>query len=94
MPALPNNYGQPNDIRVSESSNADYAGIWLRVRGMGDEEGHVVDATANLTAETAWRLAEQLAIAVATHYHGDQRPDPSQTVLTLTLPELPETNGA
>lgn len=87
LPALPNRYGGPEGIRVSESSNAEYAGVWLRVEGFGEAPGRLVDVVANLTAETAWRLAEQLAILVATHYQGDQRPAPDQTVLRLDLPE-------
>lgn len=86
LPPLPNRYGGEEGIRVSESSNADYAGIWLRVEGLGEVPDVLVDVAANLTAETAWRLAEQLAILVATHYHGDQRPAPDQTVLRLELP--------
>lgn len=86
LPALPNNYGGPEGIRVSESSNAEYAGVWLTVEGLGEEPGKLIQAVANLKAETAWRLAEQLAILVATHYQGDQRPDPDQTILRLELP--------
>lgn len=72
LPPLPNEYGGPEDICVRESSNAEYAGIWLDVTAM-DTEGKPVQVTANITAEVAWQLAEQLAFTVATHYHGDQR---------------------
>lgn len=92
LPALPNQYGEPEDILVHESSNAEYAGIWLNVKGMG-EEGERVEATANLTAETAWRLAEQLALLVATHYHGDQRPAPADTILSVDLDRLKGTTS-
>jgi hypothetical protein len=88
LPPLPNQYGGQEGIRVSESSNAEYAGVWLRVEGFGEAPNVLVDVAANLTAETAWRLAEQLAILVATHYQGDQRPEPGQTVLRLELPEV------
>jgi hypothetical protein len=87
FPPLPNKYGYAEDISVSESSNAEYAGIWLRVAGH-EEQGGRANVTANLTAETAWRLAEQLALAVATHYHGDQRPELRDTILSIDLERL------
>jgi hypothetical protein len=87
FPPLPNKYGYAEDISVSESSNAEYAGIWLQVAGH-DESGGRSKVTANLTAETAWRLAEQLALAVATHYHGDQRPELRDTILSIDLERL------
>lgn len=88
FPALPNEYGGAEDVSARELSNAEYAGIWLDVAGMGDKRGEAVKVTANLTAGTAWRLAEQLAILVATHYHGDQRPAPADTVLSVDLSRL------
>lgn len=83
LPALPNNYGGKEGIRVSESSNAEYAGIWLRVEGLGEVPGELIEAVANLKAETAWKLAEQLAILCRFHYHGDQTPE--DTLLRLDL---------
>jgi len=87
LPPLPNEYCGPRDISVSEASNAGYAGIWLRVGGL-DDRGGKVEATANITAETAWRLAEQLAGLVASHYHGDQRPQPEETILSVDMSRL------
>lgn len=84
FPPLPNNYGNADDISVSESSNAEYAGIWLRVKSP-NTSGEI---TANLTAGTAWRLAEQLALLVANHYHGDQRPDSNETILSVDTSRL------
>lgn len=95
FPALPNQYGEAEDISVSvsESSNAEYAGIWLRVKGLGERQGERVEAAANLTAKTAWLLAEQLAILVANHYHGNQRPDASETILSVDLSALTRASG-
>lgn len=69
---IPSEYG--GAVRVGESSNAEYAGIWLWA-----DEAMVgrppAKVTINLTAENAWKLADQLRYLVEHHYQGDARPE-------------------
>ena len=68
---VPSQYG--GQVSVSESSNAEYAGVWLRTEDTcGGQE--MVETALNLTAENAWTLARQLADVVVHHYQGDGRP--------------------
>lgn len=53
------------EILVYESSSASSPCIWLNV---GEESRH-------LTAESAWKLADQLRHLVLHHYQGDARPE-------------------
>lgn len=52
------------DWTVSESPAASGPHVWLDVK-----------CPAHLTAENAWRLAEQLMTLVRDHHQGDARPD-------------------
>ncbi len=74
------------EVRVSESSNAEYPGLWLHTTCPQDISSHKdvqrrgltgpgVEASANLHAHDAWQLARQLAATVVGHYQGDARPD-------------------
>lgn len=83
FPPLAGAYREEHSVSVYEASNAEHAGIWLNV-ARPDNMG----ATMNLTATTAWRLAEQLAVLVANHYQGDQRPDANETILSVDLSRL------
>lgn len=72
MAAVPSEYG--GEVRVSESSNAGYAGIWLRAEeAMYGKKP--TTAAMNLTAENAWLLGRQLLWLVVNHYQGDARPE-------------------
>ncbi len=72
MEPVPSEYG--GNVSVSESSNAEYAGVWLRAEeDMGTKPP--VTAAINLTAENAWLLGRQLLWLVVNHYQGDSRPD-------------------
>ncbi len=80
LPPVPGNYG--GEAIVYESSAAEEPKLWLNVTepndlnawGSGDESGGTHDATLHLTAEDAWKLADQLRYLVENHYHGDARP--------------------
>ncbi len=72
MEPIPSEYG--GNVSVSESSNAEYAGIWLRAEDVMPGRTSVT-AAINLTAENAWLLGRQLLWLVVNHYHGDSRPD-------------------
>lgn len=67
MPPIPNRDG--GEVRVYESSAADGPHLWLRVRGRTGE------GLAHLTAEDAWKVADQLRWLVEHHYQGDARPE-------------------
>ncbi len=71
-PAIPSEYG--GGVYVQESSSAEGPHIWLRATEAmpGRPE---VKAALHLTAENAWRLAEQLQRLVREHYQGDARPE-------------------
>lgn len=71
----PSEYG--GEVRVSESNNASYAGIWLRATApvnLNDPDGDTHEVPINLTGRNAWTLARQLAHLVVNHYQGDTRP--------------------
>lgn len=80
MPPILGNYG--GDVMVWESSAADEPKLWIKVREpndlnawcWGDESAGTHDAGLHLTAEDAWKLADQLRCMVENHYQGDARP--------------------
>ncbi len=71
MEPIPSEYG--GNVRVSESSNAGYAGIWLWAEEAMQGKP-ATKAAINLTAENAWLLGRQLLWLVVNHYQGDARP--------------------
>lgn len=73
---VPSAYGGQGT--VSESSAASGPHLWLDVEcpaNLNEPEGPTVEAILHLTAEHAWRLAEQLMTLVRDHYQGDARPE-------------------
>lgn len=75
LPHIPSEYGGGAD--VYESSAATEPCVWLTTTAPADLnrlDGELVEAPLHLTAENAWRLAEQLMTLVANHYQGDARP--------------------
>lgn len=77
LPALLGSYG--GNVKVYESSAAEYQRIWLCVTELDDAngpaDGPAHDATIHLDADQAWRLSEQLQDLVRNHYQGDATPD-------------------
>jgi hypothetical protein len=76
LPPIPSTHA--GDVRVFESSAADGPHIWLKATApanLNEPEGRAVEAPLHLTAENAWRLAEQLMLLVRHHYQGDARPE-------------------
>ena len=72
MPPIPSEYG--GEVTVFESSAASGPHIWLKAReAMRGEPERTV--ALHLTAENAWRLAEQLQMLVRDHYQGDATPE-------------------
>ena len=79
MPPLEGEYG--GHVRVYESSAAMGPHIWLNAVAPVDlnrPEGPTVKAVLHLTAENAWKLAEQIRVLVGDHYQGDARPEVDQ----------------
>ena len=66
LPPIFGTYG--GDVRTYESSAAIAPHVWLQAI---DSNG---EATIHLTAEDAWRLADQLRYLVRNHYQGDATP--------------------
>jgi hypothetical protein len=72
LPLVPSEYG--GHVSVYESSAASGPHLWLRVAE--DAPGRRQnETTVHLTAENAWRLAEQLQKLVREHYQGDATPE-------------------
>lgn len=71
LPEIPGGHG--GNVAAYESSAASGPHVWLRVVENGGGA-----ATAHLTAENAWRLADQLRALVRDHYQGDATPDWAQ----------------
>lgn len=75
LPTIPSEYG--GYASVYESSAADGPHIWLKavetMHGRPEES-----ATMHLTAENAWKLADQLRLLVREHYQGDATPEWAQ----------------
>jgi hypothetical protein len=67
MPAVNGEYG--GEVDAYESSAASGPHVWLRIH-----DGAAAPAV-HLTAENAWRLAEQLRTLVRNHYQGDATPE-------------------
>lgn len=59
-------------ITAYESSNADGPHVWVSI----DPRDGI--PRCELTAEDAWKFAEQLMTLVRNHYQGDARPVPSE----------------
>lgn len=94
MEPVPSEYG--GQVAVSESSNAGYAGIWLRTTcpvSLNDPSGPTYDSAMNLTADSAWLLGRQLLWLVANHYQGDARPDDHFTKARGVLDEALAATG-
>lgn len=75
LPPIPSEYG--GEVRVSESSAAFGPHVWLRATCPADLNrpgGPTVEAPMHLTAENAWKVAEQLMYLVKNHYQGDASP--------------------
>lgn len=81
MPAI--RIGAVESVEASESSAALDPGVWLRQRvevtpmapdGAITGPTELVETALHLSAEEAWRLAEQLMALVRGHYQGDARP--------------------
>lgn len=68
LPALAATYG--GEIRVYESSAASGPHLWINST---DKDGREV--TLHVTAETAWKFAEQIITAVRNHYQGNATPE-------------------
>jgi hypothetical protein len=68
MPAIPGDCG--GSVRVHESRAAMEPHVWLAATGLGGREVFI-----HLTAENAWKLAEQLQHLVRNHHQGDATPD-------------------
>lgn len=76
MPPLESLYG--GEVRVYESSLATQPAIWLRAwapANLNEPNGPKVEVPIHLSAEDAWKLADQLRHLVEHHYQGDARPD-------------------
>jgi hypothetical protein len=76
MEPIPSEYG--GHITAYESSAASGPHIWLTAVApvdLNNPNGPTAEAPMHLTAENAWRLAEQLMALVRNHYQGDARPD-------------------
>lgn len=72
MESVPSEYG--GNVRVSESSNASYAGVWV----WAEEAMHgkpAAKTAINLTAPNAWLLGRHLLWLTVNHYQGDARPE-------------------
>lgn len=81
MPTIPGSYADRvtgSYVDVYESSCAVGPHIWLMATAPVDlnhPDGPAVEAPVHLTAENAWRIAEQLMYLVRNHYQGDATPD-------------------
>lgn len=76
LPPIPSEYG--GEVSVYESSAALGPHVWLKAVApvdLNDPDGPTREVPIHLTAENAWRLAEQLQLLVRNHYQGDASPD-------------------
>jgi hypothetical protein len=76
LPAIPSAYG--GNVRVYESSAAMHPHIWLTAtapENLNRPDGPTLEAPMHLTAEDAWKLADQLRYLVRNHYQGDAVPE-------------------
>lgn len=77
LPSIPSAY-PGGHVEVFESSAASGPHIWLNAtapRNLNEPEGPKFTAPIHLTAEDAWKLADQLRHLVEHHYQGDARPN-------------------
>ena len=75
LPPIIGNYG--GDAQVYESSGASRPLVWLAVRESPEgtrPRGGPAEVSVHLTADDAWRLADQLRWLVEHHYQGNARP--------------------
>lgn len=70
LPPLPGTYG--GSVCAYESSAAFGPHVWVAVETPNG------DVIVHLTAENAWRLAEQLQYLVRNHYQGDATPESAE----------------
>jgi hypothetical protein len=74
LPPVPSTHGgrTRGEVRAYESSSAEGPHVWLVVRCHErlDPGRPEIEGIAHLTAEDAWRLAEQLVTLVLGHYQG------------------------
>lgn len=76
MPELPGIYG--GTVKVYESSSAMQPCVWLSATVPANRDkpdGASFETTVHLSAEDAWKLADQLRALVRNHYHGDAVPE-------------------
>lgn len=70
--------GRDETVDVYESSLATDPHIWMALRVLRDpshpQQSSSKSAIIQLSAEDAWRLADQLRYLVVHHYHGDSMP--------------------
>lgn len=100
-PEIPGESG--GHVSVYESSAASGPHIWLTAEAPvkpNDPDGPTVRAPMHLSAENAWRLAEQLQRLVRDHYQGDASPvvvDPlrelAEWLVSLGHPESMDRRG-
>lgn len=76
MPPIAGAYG--GQVQAYESSAASSPHLWLKAIAPEDpnySQGPMREAMLHLTAEDAWKLADQLRWLVEHHYQGDARPE-------------------
>jgi len=72
MPAIPSAY-PGGHVQVYESSAASGPHIWLTAtapENLNEADGNKLSAPIHLTAEDAWKLADQIRHLVRHHYQG------------------------
>jgi hypothetical protein len=76
LPSIPSDY-PGGRVRVYESSAASSPHIWLTATApvdLNEPDGPKAEAPIHLSAENAWKLADQLRWLVEHHYQCDARP--------------------
>lgn len=76
LPALPDRLG--GHVKLYESSLAEGPHVLLEViapKDLNYPNGPTVCVPAELTADTAWKLSEQLRFLLRQHYQGDATPE-------------------
>lgn len=71
LPEIPSEYG--GRVRVYESSAASGPHVWLAAEApvnLNEPNGPTHEVPIHLTAENAWKLADQLRLLVRKHYQG------------------------
>lgn len=72
-----------DQVSVRESLNAQGPHLWV-----SGEEYRGSATAVELTAESAWRFAEQIMTTVANHYQGDARPPVEDRVADIKPMEI------